>query len=122
MENKVVDRFLRYVQFDTQSDPRSGITPSTHGQMIFARELGEELKRIGLTEVEIDQNGYVTATLPSNNGSDSPVVGFIAHMDTSPDFTGKDVSPRIVKAYPGGDIVLDAEQNIILSSKVFPEI
>lgn len=121
MENRVVERFLRYVSYDTQSDAHSGVTPSTPGQMVFARILGEELNQIGLTEVEVDSNGYVTATLASNLNNDTPVVGFISHMDTSPDFSGKNVSPRIVD-YEGGNIVLDSEQNIILSSSVFPEI
>lgn len=122
MENRVVERFLSYVTFDTQSDPHSGVTPSTVGQLIFARMLGEELKQIGLMDVEVDHNGYVTATLPSNLNIDTPVVGFIAHMDTSPDFTGMNVSPRIVESYKGGDIVLDKEHNIVLSPSVFPEI
>ena len=118
----MVERFLRYVSFDTQSDTHSEVTPSTPGQMIFALKLGEELKQIGLTDIEVDHNGYLTATLPSNLEADSPVVGFISHMDTSPDFSGKDVSPRIIESYEGGDIVLDSEQNSILSSSIFPEI
>lgn len=122
MENKVVERFLRYVTFDTQSDPHSGITPSTAGQMIFARKLGQELKQIGLTDVKVDRNGYVTATLPSNMESSKKVVGFVAHMDTSPDFSGKNVSPRIIESYKGGDIILDEEHNVVLSPSVFPEI
>lgn len=122
MKEKAVERFLRYVTYDTRSDPRTRVTPSTPGQMFFARMLGEELKRIGMEEVEVDRNGYVTATLLSNTGKESPVVGFIAHMDTSPDFAGKDVTPRIVESYPGGDIILDKEKNIILLSGVFPEL
>jgi tripeptide aminopeptidase len=122
MKDKVVERFLRYVKYDTRSDPHAGVTPSTPGQMFFARMLSEELKRIGMEEVEVDKNGYVTATLPSNIKAEVPVVGFIAHMDTSPDFTGKDISPKVVESYPGGDIILDKEQGIILSPAVFPEI
>lgn len=102
MRDKVVERFLQYVRYDTQSDPRTGVTPSTPGQMFFARMLGEELKRIGMEEVEADENGYVMATLPSNTGEESPVVGFIAHMDTSPDFAGKNVLPNLIESYPGG--------------------
>jgi len=122
MRDKLVERFLRYVRFDTQSDPKSGTTPSTPGQMVFARELEKELRLIGLSEVEVDQNGYVTATLPSNVEKETPVIGFIAHMDTSPDFTGFDVCPKIIESYPGGDIILNSELNIILSAATFPEI
>jgi tripeptide aminopeptidase len=122
MKDKVVKRFLRYVCYDTQSDPRTEVTPSTAGQMVFAQILSDELNQIGLTDVEVDQHGYIMAVLPSNTDEKIPVVGFIAHMDTSPDFTGKGVTPRIVEAYPGGDIVLDAANNIILSPSVFPEI
>jgi tripeptide aminopeptidase len=122
MKNKVVDRFLWYVKFDTQSDPKSGTIPSTVGQTVFARELVEELKKIGLTDIDLDSNGYIMATLPSNINEPTPVVGFIAHVDTSPDFTGYGVSPRIVESYKGGDIVLDEEGDIILSTAVFPEI
>lgn len=122
MKNKVVDRFLWYVKFDTQSDPNSGTTPSTVGQMVFARELVEEMKKIGLTDIDLDSNGYIMATLPSNINEPTPVVGFIAHMDTSPDFTGYGVSPAIVKSYKGGDIVLNDKEDIILSAAVFPEI
>lgn len=121
MKNKVVERFLRYVRYDTRSDPHSGVTPSTPGQLFFARMLGEELKRIGMEETEVSEYGYVTAALPSNSGAGIPTVGFIAHMDTSPDFNGKDVSPRI-ETYLGGDIVLDKEQNVILSPAIFPEL
>lgn len=121
MKSKVVERFLWYVKFDTQSDPNSGTVPSTAGQMVFARELAEELGKIGLTDIDLDSNGYIMATLPSNISEQTPVVGFIAHMDTSPDFTGYGVSPR-VEPYKGGDIVLDEKENIILSASVFPEI
>ncbi len=121
MKSKVVDRFMWCVKFDTQSDPKSGTTPSTVGQMVFARELVEELKKIGLTDIDLDSNGYIMATLPSNLNEATPVVGFIAHMDTSPDFTGYGVCPKVV-AYKGGDIVLDEKDDIILSAAVFPEI
>ncbi len=122
MKDKVIKRFLSYVSYDTRSDSQTGVTPSTPGQLIFAGMIGEELKRIGMEEVEIDGNGYIMATLPANTEGNIPVVGFIAHMDTSPDFEGKEVMPRIVEPYYGGDIVLDSEQKIILSAAVFPEI
>ena len=122
MENNVVERFLKYVQANTQSDPDSSRSPSSDGQVRFGRVLAEELIRIGLSEVEIDWNGYVMATLPSNMERNVPVVGFIAHMDTSPDCSGRHVHPRIIDPYPGGDLILNEERNIILSPKRFPEI
>ena len=119
----VVDRFLQYVKFDTQSDELTNMTPSTPGQMIFARHLEEELKALGLSEISLDDNGYLMATLPSNiSDRDVPVVGFIAHLDTSPDMSGRHVSPRIVENYDGHDIVLNADDNIILSPDEFPEL
>ena len=102
----LVDRFLHYVSFDTQSDELTNMTPSTPGQMLFAQALAEELKQIGLTEVTLDENGYLMASLPANTDKELPVVGFIAHLDTSPDMSGRHVSPRIVKNYDGHDIVL----------------
>ncbi|MCX6237446.1 MAG: peptidase T [Bacteroidia bacterium] len=122
MENKVVERFLKYVRTNTCSDSKSGTTPSSAGQTEFAGVLSGELKNIGLQDVEVDQFGYVYATLPANIAVITPVVGFIAHMDTSPDFTGANVSPRIIESYPGGDIVLNEVKNIVLSPEVFPEI
>ena len=119
----VVDRFLQYVKFDTQSDELTNMTPSTPGQMIFARHLEEELKALGLSEISLDDNGYLMATLPSNiTDRDVPVVGFISHLDTSPDMSGRHVSPRIVENYDGRDIVLNADDNIILSPDEFPEL
>jgi tripeptide aminopeptidase len=118
----IIDRFLKYTQYDTQSDPNTGLTPSTPGQMNFSRQLAEELKEIGLAEVELDENGYIMATLPSNIEEEVPVAGFIAHVDTSPDFSGKNISPRIVKDYDGGDIILNAENNIVLKPSEFPEL
>jgi tripeptide aminopeptidase len=118
----IIDRFLKYTQYDTQSDPNTGLTPSTPGQMNFSRHLAEELKEIGLAEVELDENGYIMATLPSNIEEEVPVAGFIAHVDTSPDFSGKNISPRIVKDYDGGDIILNAENNIVLKPSEFPEL
>ena len=118
----LVDRFLHYVSFDTQSDELTNLTPSTPGQMLFAQKLAEELERIGLTEVTLDDNGYLMASLPSNIDKDVPVVGFIAHLDTSPDMSGRHVSPRIVKNYDGKDIVLCAEEDIVLKPSEFPEL
>lgn len=118
----IIDRFIKYTQFDTQSDPNTGLTPSTPGQMFFSRELAEELKSIGLDEVELDENGYIMATVPSNIEQEVPVIGFIAHVDTSPDFSGKNVSPKIVEDYDGGEIVLNAENGIVLKPAEFPEL
>ena len=118
----IVERFLKYVSFDTQSAEDSETTPSTEKQWILARYLKEELEGIGLTEVEIDEHAYVYATLPANTDKPLPTVGFIAHMDTSPDCSGKDVKPRIVKDYDGGDIVLDEAASIVTSPKKFPEL
>lgn len=118
----VTDRFLRYVKFDTQSDDLTNMTPSTPGQMIFARELAAELKKIGLKDVTLDDNGYVMATLPATTERKVPVVGFIAHMDTSPDMSGRNVTPRIVENYDGSDITLCEEENIVLRTEDFPEI
>ena len=122
MEKQVVERFLRYVQYDTASSVTSGSTPSSKGQMEFAKVLADELIALGLQEVEVDSFGYVYATLPSNRIEGGPIVGFISHMDTSPEYSGANVSPRIVANYDGGDISLNNENNIILSPVVFPEL
>ena len=119
----VVDRFLDYVKFDTQSDELTNLTPSTPGQMIFAQHLEKELKAMGLQDISLDDNGYLMATLPANtDASGVPTVGFIAHLDTSPDMSGRHVTPRIVQNYDGNPIVLNAEKNIILSPEEFPEL
>lgn len=119
----VIDRFLQYVKFDTQSDELTNLTPSTPGQMIFAQHLRSELEALGLEEITLDDNGYLMATLPSNTDkANVPTVGFIAHLDTSPDLTGRHVSPRIVESYEGGDIVLNSEKGIVLSPSEFPEL
>lgn len=119
----VVDRFLDYVKFDTQSDELTNLTPSTPGQMIFAQHLEQILQSMGLKDISLDENGYLMATLPGNSPKkDLPVVGFIAHLDTSPDMSGRHVNPRIVKNYDGGDIMLNAENNIVLSPAEFPEL
>ncbi len=121
---KLVDRFLQYVKFDTQSDELTNLTPSTPGQMIFARHLKAELENLGLKDVTLDDNGYLMATLPSNldGGAKVSTVGFIAHLDTSPDMSGRHVSPRIVENYDGGDIELNASSGIVLSPNDFPEL
>ncbi len=118
----VVDRFLGYVKFDTQSDELTNLTPSTPGQMIFAQALEKELKELGLADISLDENGYLMATLPANTDKKVPVVGFIAHLDTSPDMSGRHVNPRIVKNYDGGTIVLNADDNVVLSPDEFPEL
>ncbi len=118
----VVDRFLEYVKFDTQSDELTNMTPSTPGQMVFAQHLEKELKSLGLKDITLDENGYLMATLPSNVDYEVPTVGFIAHLDTSPDMSGRHVKPRIVENYDGNDIVLNSEKNIVLSPSEFPEL
>lgn len=118
----IIDRFIKYVQLDTQSDPSSPTTPSTEKQWVLANLLVKELKAMGMTEVSIDENAYVMATLPSNVDHDTPTLGFIAHFDTTPDFSGTNVAPRIIEAYDGGDIELDAKEKIILSPSYFEDL
>lgn len=118
----LVDRFLQYVKYDSQSDELTNLWPSTPGQMIFAQYLESELTQLGLTEISLDENGYLMATLPANTDKPVPTIGFIAHLDTSPDLSGHHVSPRIVTAYEGGDIVLNPEKDIVLSPREFPEL
>ncbi|NDV67577.1 peptidase T [Dysgonomonas sp. 25] len=118
----VTDRFLKYVRFDTESSTKTDVTPSTPGQFVLARELEKELREMGLEEVSLDDKCYLMATLPANTDKKIPTIGFVAHMDTSPDMTGKNVNPRIVSNYNGKDIVLNQEQNIVLSPKDFPEM
>ena len=118
----LVERFLKYVSFDTQSSEETEVTPSTPGQMVFAKYLKEELESLGLEDTTLDEHGYLFATLPANIDKPVPTIGFIAHMDTSPDMSGKDVSPRIVQNYDGSDIVLCAEENVVLSPSQFPEL
>jgi tripeptide aminopeptidase len=120
--NEMLERFLRYVKTDTRSDDTSSTYPSTEQQWTLARMLYKELKEIGLTDVSIDDYAYVTATLPSNVSHDVPVIGFLAHVDTSPEMPGNDVNPQIIENYDGRDIVLKADQNIILSPADFPEL
>lgn len=118
----VIDRFLKYVTFDTQSDESTGVTPSTAKQMVFAQYLKTELEELGLEDISLDENGYLFAALPANVEREIPTIGFIAHMDTSPDMSGENVSPRIVEKYEGGDIVLSEADHIILSPSQFPEL
>lgn len=120
--DQIVNRFLKYVSFDTQSDEASSSTPSTEKQFRLAEYLVEELRAIGLEEVEMDTQGYVYATLPSNVEHAVPTIGFIAHIDTSPDASGANVQPRIVQNYDGTDIVLDAEAGIVTAVEKFPEL
>lgn len=118
----LVERFLKYVSFDTQSSEETRITPSTPGQMVFAKYLKSELESLGLEEITLDEHGYLFATFPANTDKEIPTIGFIAHMDTSPDMSGKDVTPRIVENYNGSEIVLDAEERVVLSPAQFPEL
>lgn len=118
----LVDRFLRYVKIDTASDDKSDTVPSTKAQLEFAKILGKELEELGLSDVSVDENGYVMATLPSNIDKEVPTIGFIAHMDTIPDMPGKDVKPKIIENYDGKDILLNEEKNIVLSVEEFPDI
>jgi tripeptide aminopeptidase len=118
----IIDRFISYVTIDTESDPNSTTTPSTKKQFDLANKLVDELKAIGMKEVTIDKYSYVMATLPSNVDHKVPTIGFVSHFDTTPDFTGKDVKPQIVKNYDGGDIVLNKEQNIVLSPNYFKDL
>ncbi len=119
---KVTERFLKYVKFDTESNTITKVTPSTPGQMLFARELEKELLHMGLQDISLDDNCYLMATLPANTNKNIPTIGFVAHMDTSPDMTGKDVKPRIVENYDGNPIILNKELEIVLSPVDFPEM
>jgi tripeptide aminopeptidase len=118
----LINRFVSYVTVDTESDPTSESTPSTAKQWDLANALVEELKSIGMEEVSIDENAYVMATLPSNSAKKLPIIGFISHFDTSPDFTGANVKPQIIENYDGNDIILDKEQNIVLSPTYFEDL
>lgn len=120
--SNVVERFLKYVNYDTKSDENSTTTPTTKSQLVLAGDIAKELKEIGLIDISLDENGYIMATLPSNIKRDVPTIGFIAHMDTSPDMPGDNVNPKIIENYDGRDIILNYDKNIILSVKDFPEI
>ena len=118
----IIDRFISYVTIDTESDPNSDTTPSSKKQLVLAKNLVKELKSIGMEDVTIDKNGYVMATLASNVEHEVPVVGFVSHYDTTPDFTGANVKPQIIENYDGNDIVLNAAENIILSPHYFKDL
>ncbi|GHA50843.1 peptidase T [Salinimicrobium marinum] len=124
MTNKqeIINRFISYVTIDTQSDPESSSTPSTEKQWDLANKLAEELKEMGLQEVSIDEHAYIMATLPSNVPHEVPVIGFISHFDTSPDFSGTNVNPQIIENYNGEDIILNKEKDIILSPDYFEDL
>ncbi|MBR5814090.1 MAG: peptidase T, partial [Bacteroidaceae bacterium] len=120
-KNNMLQRFLKYVTFDTESCDDATTVPTTEGQFVFARFLEQELKTMGLSDVVLDEKGYLYATLPANCDKDLPVVGFIAHLDTSPDMSGKDVKPSVIE-YAGGNIVLSAKDDIVLRVSDFPEV
>ncbi len=121
-KDKCIERFIKYAGFNTQSDGENSQCPSTPGQMELAQYVSAELEGLGLDEVKVDPKGYVTATLPANGYGEAPVVGFISHLDTSPDMAGGPVEPRLVAAYDGKDIVLNSGASIILSPEDFPEL
>ena len=118
----ITDRFIKYIKIDTESDPNNPDFPSTEKQWDLAKVLVEELQQIGMQDVDLDNNCYIMATLPSNIDYEVPTIGFVAHIDTSPDFTGKNVNPQITENYDGKDIVLNKEKNIILSSSYFDDL
>ena len=118
----ILNRFISYVKIDTESDPDSASTPSTEKQWDLANKLADELKAIGMQEVSIDENAYIMATLPSNVSHQVPTIGFVSHFDTSPDFTAAHVNPQIIENYDGSDIVLNKDENIILSPDYFEDL
>jgi len=120
--SEVVKRFINYIKIDTKSCEDSETCPSTKKQFNLAYLLEKELNELQLNNVSVDENGYVMAELPANTDKKLPTIGFIAHMDTAPDMSGKDVKPRFVENYDGNDIVLNTEKNIVLSPKNFPEM
>ncbi len=122
MKNEILDRFLKYVKIDTQSNEDSQTCPSTAKQLDLAKVLRDELLAMGLKDVSLDDNCYLMATLPANTDKKIPTIGFIAHLDTSPDMSGTNVNPQILKNYDGKDIILDKKNNVILNIKEFPEL
>ena len=118
----IIKRFISYVTVDTEADPNSSTTPSSAKQWELANALVEELKQIGLEDVTIDENAYIMATLPSNVDHNVPTIGFISHFDTTPDFTGKDVKPQVIEDYDGEDIMLNKDENIVLSPEYFEDL
>ena len=121
-EKHILNRFISYVKIDTESDPDSASTPSTEKQWDLANKLADELKAIGMQEVSIDENAYIMATLPSNVSHQVPTIGFVSHFDTSPDFTAAHVNPQIIENYDGKDIVLNKDENIVLSPDYFEDL
>lgn len=122
MKNELIERFTRYVKVDTQSDETNERTPSTPGQLELASQLVDELKAIGMEDVSIDDNGYCFATLPANTEKEIPIIGFLAHVDTATDFTGKNVNPQIVENFDGQDLTLNRRKGVVLSTQSFPEL
>ena len=122
MKNNLFNRFLRYIAVDTQSDPNSDSVPSTASQLIFAQQLAAELKEIGVKDVSVDKYGYVMGKIPSNTDRKIPSIGFIAHLDTAPGMNGKCTNPQIVENYDGQSIIIDSAKNIVLDTKIFPEL
>ena len=122
MKEKILERFLKYVRTDTQSATDSTRFPSTEKQFVLVGMLVEELKTVGLTDISLDEKGYVMATLPSNTDDELPVIGFLSHMDTSPDMSGTNVKPQIIHNYNGEDIVLNEKNGLTLKTSDFPEI
>jgi len=122
MKNEIINRFISYAKVDTQSNDASETCPSTPGQLTLARMLADELQAIGMADITLDDNGYVMATLPANTDKQVPVIGFLAHIDTATDFTGKGVQPQVVDHYEGGEIVLNQSLSVILSPQDFPEL
>lgn len=124
MKEKVLEKFLRYIAIDTASDPESSTQPSTQKQLNLSRLLVKELQEMGIKDVELDQYGYVMATIPSNlpAGKNIPKIGFVAHVDSAPDAPGANIKPQIIKNYNGGDIVINQEKNIVMKIADFPEL
>lgn len=122
MKKELIDRFVTYAKIDTQSNDDNDNTPSTPGQLELAKVLIAELKEIGMRDVSMDDYGYVMATLPSNTDKNVPTIGFLAHLDTATDFTGKDVKPQVIESFDGNDIVLNKELDVVLSAADFPEL
>jgi len=118
----IIDRFISYVTIDTESDPNSDTCPSTEKQWDLANKLVDELKAMGMEDVTIDKYAYIMATLPSNVDHDVPTIGFVSHFDTTPDYTGANVKPQIVPNYDGGDILLNRDENIVLSPDYFEDL
>ena len=121
-KKKLIEKFIKYVTIDTESDPNNPAFPSTENQWDLANVLVEDLKVIGMQDISLDENCYIMATLPSNVSHNVPIIGFVSHMDTSPDFTGKNVKPQITENYQGNDIILNKEKNIILSPDYFEDL